>query len=200
MSDEQVMRDRRGVFWTVLGVTLLRIPLALSFSAVLLLGEERGQWSMTALLFCFVMLILIEGTDLLDGFLARRLKSVTEWGAMMDPYADSIARLIVYWSLAGAELALPQVFLVMALRDVTVGYCRITLTKHGASVAANWGGKIKAIVQGGASSILLMGPLYWKADGVLAVPILSWVVMVVTAMSVIPYAKSAIKAAVGRTE
>ena len=196
MSDEEIIRDRRGVFLTVLGVTLLRIPLAVAFSAVLLMSD--GEWSTTTLVFCFVMLILIELTDLMDGFLARRLRSVTEWGAMMDPYADSIARLIVYWALAGAGMVLPMVPLVMALRDVTVGYCRITLTRHGGSVAANWGGKVKAIVQGGASSILLLGPFYWKAGGQMAVPILSWVVMVVTALSVIPYAKSAIRAAVGR--
>ena len=196
MSDEEIIRDRRGVFLTVLGVTLLRIPLAVAFSAVLLMSD--GEWSTTTLVFCFVMLILIELTDLMDGFLARRLKSVTEWGAMMDPYADSIARLIVYWALAQAEMVLPEVPLIMALRDVTVGYCRITLTRHGASVAANWGGKVKAIVQGGASSILVLGPFYWKAGGQMAVPILSWVVMVVTALSVIPYAKSAIRAAVGR--
>jgi CDP-diacylglycerol---glycerol-3-phosphate 3-phosphatidyltransferase len=194
MPESMPERDKRTTFIIILVVTLVRIPLAVIFSA-LLLWVERSTVLLAA---CLGLLALIELTDLLDGYLARRMGSVTEWGAMMDPYADSMARLIVYWSLAVTGLTLPVVPLVMALRDVTVGYCRITLTRKGKSVAANISGKVKAIVQGGASGLLLLGPLYWNHTGVWTMPVFSWIVIAVTTFSVFQYAKSAILAAMDK--
>ena len=194
MPESVPERDKRTTFVIILVVTLVRIPLAAVFSA-LLLWVERSTVLLAA---CLGLLALIELTDLLDGYLARRLGSVTEWGAMMDPYADSMARLIVYWSLAVTGLTLPLVPLVMALRDVTVGYCRITLTRKGRSVAANISGKVKAIVQGGASALLLLGPLHWSHTGKWTMPVFSWIVIAVTAFSVLQYARSAILAAMDK--
>jgi len=194
MPEMMPERDKRTTFVVILIVTLVRIPLAAIFASLLVWLDR----SVTLLAVCLGLLALIELTDLFDGYLARRLGSVTEWGAMMDPYADSMARLIVYWSLAVAGLTLPVVPLVMALRDVTVGYCRITLTRKGRSVAANISGKVKAIVQGGASGLLLLGPLYWKYTGDWTMPVFSWIVIAVTTFSVLQYARSAILAAMDK--
>lgn len=173
-------------------LTLVRIPLAIIF-AFLITYMER---SLALYLGLFLILATIEITDMLDGFLARRWKLVTEWGAMLDPYADSTSRLVVFFALAFSGLALPAVPLVMALRDVTVAYSRITLTRCGLSVAAKLSGKIKAVIQGGAGPVLLLGPFYWEyVGGDWPLATVSWIVMVVTAVSVVQYARAAIKAA-----
>jgi CDP-diacylglycerol--glycerol-3-phosphate 3-phosphatidyltransferase len=136
-----------------------------------------------------VLLAISEVTDALDGFFARRLGVVSETGAMLDPYADSVSRLIVYWSLAGAGSALAFVPLVMAVRDVTVAYARITWVRQGKSVSARLSGKVKAVVQGVAAFALLWGPLYVKATGVWITVALSWLVIAVTVYSAVDYVR-----------
>lgn len=155
------------------------------------------DWSYGVLLFCLILLGLIEISDLLDGFSARKLGLVSEHGAMLDPYADSVSRLIVFWSMAsatynGTHYIIFFVPLVMALRDVTVAYSRIILTKHNRSVAAKRSGKIKAIVQGVGAFIILLGPVYWPFIGSWPRHVLSWIIIIATAASVVEYAASAI--------
>lgn len=172
-------------------VTVARIPLAIIFSAVFLTLSAPSQGTVRMVL-ALVILALIELTDFLDGFLARRMKVTSEWGAMLDPYADSFSRLVVYWTLAQAGAALAAVPLVMALRDVTVAYCRVTLAREQQSVKANWSGKIKAVVQGTAAfAIVIVAGI----DSAAAVPrinvALSWIVMLTTAASAIQYVRAA---------
>jgi CDP-diacylglycerol--glycerol-3-phosphate 3-phosphatidyltransferase len=165
-------------------VTLVRIPLAVIFAVVLL---TQIKLTLGVLAACSVLLAISEVTDFLDGFLARRLGVVSETGAMLDPYSDSVSRLIVYWTLASAGLALAVVPLVMALRDVTVAYCRITWVRQGKSVSAKWSGKIKAVVQGFAAFALLWSPAYRAITGPWTVTALSWLVIAVTVYSALDY-------------
>jgi CDP-diacylglycerol---glycerol-3-phosphate 3-phosphatidyltransferase len=186
------MPKRRALFVLVQFFTLVRIPIAISL-VVMLLHAERLSFG---IVFLGVVLIgIIELSDLLDGMIARRYGFVTEWGAMLDPFSDSISRLLIYWGLSMAGLALPLVPLTMALRDITVAYCRITMSRFGKTVSAKRSGKIKAIVQGVGAIILILGPLYWPYSGRWTVPALSWLIIAVTSISVVEYAAGAVSAA-----
>ena len=192
----------RSSFRMVQALTLARLPLAAAFVAVLLSFERAlpVPRSPAVLIVCAVLLILLELTDLFDGILARRTGSVTEWGAMLDPYADSISRITVYWALAYRGLAMALVPLVMACRDVTVAYCRILLMRSKKSVSARWSGKVKAQFQSVGSVLLLLGPLYWEATGRWTLYAISGVVAAVTAASIYEYAAAAISASRGMKE
>lgn len=115
---------------------------------------------------------------------------------MLDPYSDSVSRLIVYFGLGQAGLIHPALVLVMAVRDVSVSYCRILLTQSGQSVAAMLSGKIKAVVQAvGAYVALLSVCLPLVTDSTNAAMAVYWgvtiVVAVVTLWSIVEYAQSA---------
>ncbi len=175
-------------------ITFSRIPLAILFSIILFINKEavlNGSVFYAGLL--LFILILCELTDLIDGILARKLDLVSELGSMHDPYSDSISRMIVFWALGIVNLAFMSVVLVMAFRDVTVAYCRIVLTKNGKPVSAKWSGKIKAVIQGVAAMILLLGPIYWKWIGDWVLPFGSWIVIIATLASIFEYAGAAIK-------
>ncbi len=182
-------------------LTLSRLPLGIGFAAVLLSVKRDpsllAKESPAVLILCAAVLLLLELTDLFDGILARKRGVVTEWGAMLDPYADSISRITVYWALAYRGLAMAVVPLVMACRDVTVAYCRIVLTRTGHSVSAKWSGKIKAQFQSIGAFFLLLGPFYWEATGRWTIKAISLVVLGVTAASVVEYAAGAIAASKG---
>jgi len=110
---------------------------------------------------------------------------------MLDPYADSIARIIIYWALACDGLALAIVPLGMAVRDITVAYCRVVMTQRGRTVKSNWAGKAKAWVQGTGAFLLLLGP---SLIGPIRTPV-SWIVFIVTIASAVEYVRAAAAAA-----
>ena len=175
-------------FFLVFLLTVSRGPLAVSF-AVLFLTVGPGP---TRIILGLFLLAAMELTDLLDGFVARRFGVATEWGAALDPYMDSVSRLTVYWTLACAGLILPLVPLVMAVRDVTVAYCRIFLARAGHTVAANWSGKVKALVQGVTAMVIVGEPVYRPLLGSWLTSLGAWVVIVVTLASAAEYVKQAV--------
>ena len=171
------------LFYLVSAVTLVRVPAAAAFAAVFLSLDGPG----VACGIAVGLVAVIELSDLLDGTLARRLDVVSAAGAAMDPWADSISRLTVYWALAAGGTVIAAVPLVMAVRDVTVAYCRIALTRRGRSVQALWSGKIKAAIQGAGALIAAAYPFYAGHTGPWPVAAVSWTVIAVTAVSAAEY-------------
>jgi CDP-diacylglycerol--glycerol-3-phosphate 3-phosphatidyltransferase len=168
-------------------ITLVRIPLSVIFFVVLMVGKE----STLTLVVALCLLLLIETTDAVDGHIARHFNLASEYGATLDPYADSISRLLVYSALASKNLVLLLVPLTMALRDITVAYARILLAKMNRSVSARISGKIKAIVQAFGSFLAILGPYYRDSIGDWSFYALSWIVISVTFLSSIEYVRDA---------
>ena len=187
LGNKVYKKNPRG-FILIQSVTLARIPLAIVFSIVL----HTKEFAVHTLIWSTALLVLIEATDLLDGIFARRHSLVSEYGAMLDPFADSLSRLIIYWSLASQGLVLFLVPLCMALRDITVAYARILLAKKAQSVSARSSGKIKASVQAVGSFLLLFGPVYWNITGDWTINVLSGIIITVTLLSTVEYVRDAI--------
>ncbi len=168
-------------------LTVSRLLFSLAFAMTLVLADDKPN----ILWICLGILVVAELTDILDGVIARRFGLVSEFGAMLDPYIDSLSRLLIYFALASNGLVLPFVPIVMALRDVTVAHLRIILTHRGRSVGAKWSGKIKATAQVTGAILAITGPLYWDFTGAWPIATISWVVIAVTVGSVIEYARTA---------
>lgn len=183
-------KKNRYAYAIIQSVTFIRIPLAITFSIILLNSKD----SYFSVIFCLVLLVAIEATDLLDGIIARRYKLVSEYGAALDPFSDSLTRLIIYWSLAAKNLVFLLLPLVMAVRDITVAYSRIALAKKNQSVSARLSGKIKATVQATGSFIALLGPFYWKYTGFWIYYLVSWIIISVTFFSAVEYVRDAVVA------
>lgn len=125
-------------------VTVARVPLA-ALAAVLLTQAEPASALATVVV---GLLVVCELTDVMDGLLARRLGQSSRFGALFDPYCDSISRLIIFFGLASRGLCPMWLFLIMALRDVSVAYIRIMYILSGKRASARASGKAKAWVQG----------------------------------------------------
>jgi len=179
----------RGYF-LIQSITLARIPLSILFMVFLSVSKDGSR----SLVISLALLLLIEATDAFDGKIARRFNLVSEYGATLDPYADSISRLIVYVSLASQNLVILLVPLSMAIRDITVAYSRILLAQKNISVSARISGKIKASVQATGSILALIGPYYWSHVGYWSFYALSWIIITVTLLSSIEYIKDALLA------
>jgi CDP-diacylglycerol--glycerol-3-phosphate 3-phosphatidyltransferase len=176
----------RSAFLMVQALTVARIPLCIAVAALLLVF--RTDLHLWVLVTCTVLLIAAELTDMLDGMLSRKLGVTSEIGATLDPYADSVSRIIVYWGLACVGLANVGVPLVLAVRDVTASYCRIVWVRSGKSAGARISGKVKAVVQAAGAFLLLLSPLYMQFTGSWVTEVVSWCVIAVTAWSGCDYA------------
>ncbi|MCX7832487.1 MAG: CDP-alcohol phosphatidyltransferase family protein [Actinobacteria bacterium] len=99
-------------------LTILRIFL----SPFLFYYLSRGRLSTAFLLVLFVFL-----TDFFDGFLSRVLESETNFGKIMDPFADRLAVVCVVGGLAFGNRIPFEVLLVILLREILAigGYVAI---------------------------------------------------------------------------
>lgn len=86
----------------------------------------------------FFIFVVAASTDWVDGFLARRWKSESQWGAILDPIADKVlvtgAILGLLTSGSLTQIAIPcglilfREFAVSALRETTAGKVELQVT------------------------------------------------------------------------
>ena len=134
-------------------LTLLRIALIPLLAIVFYLPWEYSRLACTAV-FLFAGL-----TDWLDGYLARRLKLETAFGAFLDPVADKLMVAFVLVLVVQAEgnawLAIASAIIIG--REITIASLREWMAEIGqrAKVKVSQLGKWKTTAQMGAISLLL---------------------------------------------
>ena len=132
---------------------------------------------------------MAELTDLFDGIMARKYDLTSDFGKFFDPYTDSIARLIMFFSLAHVGLVPLWLPVIMALRDVSVSYIRLFAMKANVVMASRMSGKVKAWAQAVGFFLLLIIGFFGRFDFDVAilVPYVSLIILVITLWSLIDY-------------
>jgi len=178
-------------------LTLGRLLLAAGFAAGVACWKgpaALGTVGVTALL---ALAVAEELTDIFDGVTARRAGTASPLGGILDPLADSLARLTIYFAMALAGWVTLAVPLTMTARDILVAYARIANAAAGLSTSARLSGKVKAIFQGaGILAILLLAAAATKeaigADLAKRLRVaVAAVLIAVTAWSMVDYVRSA---------
>ncbi len=142
-----------------------------------------------------VMFIVFALTDWLDGFLARRLKQTSAFGAFLDPVADKFlvcASLLVLVHLGRADVF---VALIIIGREIAISALREWMAQIGAarSVAVHMLGKVKTTVQMVAIPFLLYdGLLFGVIETGLWGHWLIWVAAILTVWSMVYYLRKAL--------
>lgn len=142
-----------------------------------------------------IIFVIAALTDLLDGYLARKLGQTSQLGAFLDPVADKLMVAVVLVLLverdASLLLALPAAVIIG--REITVSALREWMAELGArsKVAVSVYGKIKTI-----SQMVSLGILVYKVPlfGIPVYPlgvILLYAAAVLTLVSMFQYLTSA---------
>jgi phosphatidylglycerophosphate synthase len=155
-------------------VSFARIPLALVFALFPAVGVRVAVLATAA------------GTDLLDGWLARRL-GPSRLGAWMDPVADKIFMLTAFGALAvSGALGWLEVAGVL-LRDVLtpVGYFASVIARRPFTVPARMGGKAVTVGQ----TLTLFA---WLLDSSLLRP-LAWATAAMALYAIADYGRLAVR-------
>lgn len=91
---------------------------------------------------------VLELTDIFDGLIARRTNRVTTLGKILDPMADSIVRLSVFFTFTKGIIQLPVLLILLfLLREILISTLRTLCALNGHALAARLSGKLKAIIQ-----------------------------------------------------
>jgi CDP-diacylglycerol--glycerol-3-phosphate 3-phosphatidyltransferase len=141
-------------------LTVLRI-LAVPVLVVALLGETPHGDVIAAAVFALAAL-----TDTLDGYIARRRRSVTTFGKLMDPLADKLLIVAALISLVSVGRLAAWVAMVIIAREVAVTGLRGVAAEKGVVIAASWLGKLKTVLQVAAVfALIIWDPAPGWVDG-----------------------------------
>ena len=172
-------------------LTIFRIAAAVPIVALLLVGDPAARWIALAL---YVAACL---TDVLDGWLARRLDAASPFGRMLDPIADKvlIGSLTVALCATGDAPAIPAAAIVF--RELLVSGMREHLASRAVVLRVTTLARWKTTVQMLAVGFLLPGAAgipFGEAGSTLdAGQGLLWVAAALTAVSGWSYLKAGVR-------
>jgi CDP-diacylglycerol---glycerol-3-phosphate 3-phosphatidyltransferase len=157
-------------------LTVLRILLVPVLVAALL-QEAGGGDTLAAVVFAAASF-----TDALDGWIARRQKSVSTFGKLMDPLADKLLVTAALVSLVSLDRVSAWVAMVIIAREFAVTGLRQLAMEHGEVIPASIWGKLKTVFQVAMVLVLI------TVDGSPAwVTALVWVTTAITIVSAADY-------------
>jgi len=180
-------------------LTMLRIVSAPVFLALFMIFGQSDSADLRQLGLQLLLGIAVasELSDLLDGYLARRLKVVSNFGKFMDPYADSIFRLTAFFCFAsqiyGKWVPLWMV-VILLYRDITTSIVRTFGLGKRKVISARLSGKLKALLQSAVIITVLAIGAFWGPEAIAAsadlrraVGAMMWTTMIVAVLSGIDY-------------
>src|SRR4029079_13484210 len=100
--------------------------------------------------------LLAAGTDLLDGYLARRWKQVTTIGTLLDPIADKLLISAALISLVQMRALPGWMAILIIAREFAVSGLRSIAAAEGYTIKASDLGKTKMVAQVAAVSITML--------------------------------------------
>jgi len=153
-------------------ITLCRIPSAI---LVIFFFDSALKYLFFALLVIF---------DILDGYLARKLKQVSKLGGILDPLVDKICVLLIF-VYAFVFLELPSFYIILFfLRDAAtiIGTIIIFLVKahRKLEIKARPIGKLVTALQGLVLLFMIIGNLFW-------IKINLYILLIVSIISIADY-------------
>jgi CDP-diacylglycerol---glycerol-3-phosphate 3-phosphatidyltransferase len=153
-------------------LTVFRILLVPVLVAVLLSETSIGD-ALAAGVF-----ILASLTDVLDGWFARRSKTETNFGRLMDPLADKLLVTAALVSLVSLDRLEAWVAMVIIARELAVTGLRQLAIEQGHVIPASQWGKLKTLFQVAMVLVLII------VDGrPIGVDLLVYATVVITVLS-----------------
>ncbi|WP_336500612.1 CDP-diacylglycerol--glycerol-3-phosphate 3-phosphatidyltransferase [Microbacterium paraoxydans] len=177
-------------------ITVARIPLAVVFFVLLLVGGTYGLADLTVRWIAAVLFIVAISTDWVDGYLARRYDIVSDFGKLWDPIADKLLTGAGFVGLAILGEVSWWIVAVILVREWGITIHRLVVASEHV-VAAAWMGKIKTAFQGVALGWALL-PLHvfiGLGPWTVVTTVLMVIVLVLTVVSGIDYIVAQVRGA-----
>jgi CDP-diacylglycerol--glycerol-3-phosphate 3-phosphatidyltransferase len=183
-----------------------KLTLSRLFSAPLVflawyLPIHLGHFPRPGTIILWVLFILSEITDVLDGHFARSRGQVSDVGKLMDPFSDVFLRVTYFACFLGAGLMPVWTLVIILWRELGIMFIRMLLAREGVALAANKGGKLKSFLYfvsgfGGVFALTLRAwvpDLNWLSQAERVVALLFVVAAVASLVSFADYFRQYLK-------
>ena len=138
-------------------LSVFRIPMVFLIAWLMIINTPlANRWALG-------IFILSALTDWLDGYLARRLQQITDFGKFADALADKVLTVGLFVSLAALQ-RLPESWGLLAVlliitREFMVTGLRLVAAGRGLVMAAEGLGKFKTLIQMLSIGLFLLLPI-----------------------------------------
>ena len=168
-------------------LTIFRVILIVPF-VVALLGGDAGWFGENLLIPEIVALAIFISASLtvmIDGKIARKYNLITNFGIFMDPLADKL--LVCSALICLVELGQLPAWMVIVIvsREFIISGFRLVAAEKGVTIAANYWGKVKTVVQMIMSILLIFDfrhPVFRAANVIFV-----YAAVILTVISLVDY-------------
>ena len=130
-------------------LTFFRLTLAPVFFVIYLLPKFFPSWfsagSAWTIPVLWLVFIVSEITDLLDGLAARKLNQTSDFGKLFDPFADTLMQITCFLCFVIDDIFPAFLFLLVIYREFGILFIRNLMLKKGVALGSRMGGKIKTV-------------------------------------------------------
>jgi len=127
-------------------ITVSRIIMSPLFFLIFYLPEwTGGAFTQASVWVLIPLFIVMELSDALDGYIARKYNLVTDLGKILDPFSDVISRVTFFICFTGIGLMPLWMLLLILYRELGITFLRMFMMGRGTAMAASIWGKLKAI-------------------------------------------------------
>jgi len=180
-------KHERKHLWSLPNMLTMGRVAAVPLLVLLMLGEGKWPSFLAALLFSLVCI-----TDLVDGYLARKMGIVTTIGKFLDPLADKLIVMTALIMLIPMDRVEAWIVVIIVARELAVTGLRAIAQESGVIIDASELGKRKTAAQISAIIPLLLHhndyPVFdWNFHAIGSVVI--WIALVMTIWSGYDYFK-----------
>ena len=122
-------------------ITIGRIVLAFIFMIALFCSGLASK------ILALVIFLAAAATDYLDGYLAKKYNSISDFGKIMDPVADKILTLAAFLAFVEMKLVPAWMVVIIIMRELLITSIRLRALMKKEVLAAGKGGKHKTVSQ-----------------------------------------------------
>ncbi|MDR1867101.1 MAG: CDP-diacylglycerol--glycerol-3-phosphate 3-phosphatidyltransferase [Treponema sp.] len=129
-------------------LTTVRLIFAPIFLILYLYMTQIEAIAVPLIMVLIVLLALVECTDFLDGFAARKLNQVSDFGKLFDPFADVILHITAFFCFVIKGFMPSILFILIVYREFGMLFLRMISIKKDIIIGARKGGKLKTFLYG----------------------------------------------------
>lgn len=168
----------RGVF-NFKKEDILTIPNILSFLRIALIPFIVWMYLKERYIESIILLVLSALTDIIDGIIARKCNMISDFGKIIDPFADKLTQLAMIVCLTNRYYEMWYLIGFFVLKEIAQGVMGLLAVRKQSVVnSAQWFGKASTVVLYAVIIVLIMIPwmdrnlvrgLIFFATGMLAI-------------------------------
>lgn len=147
--DQKEIQVKQDLFTWSNAISLSRILVAVPIVYLHYTNDQQITWLITALVIYGII------SDYLDGFTARLLGEISEWGKILDPVADKFCAFLLFLYAVYIDIIPLWFFLLEILRDFII--------MGGSLYIQKLRGKVAMAIMSGKVSLNILG-LYWLSE------------------------------------